>query len=157
MNRADFLRKYPNRMSLEQFEQAAREEKAIDWDGAYGEQCVDLARFYFYCVLGIQQPGGVNGAQDFFYNYPKDKVLQDNFDRIENTLDFVPKRGDVAIWKGNVNNPFGHIAIVLGPSTVKTMTVLEQNYVKHTVTRREDGYNYFLGVLRPKAILDEVR
>ena len=142
MNRSEFLKKYPNRMSLEQFERAALEEKAIDWDGVYGEQCTDLSRFYFHCVLGIPQPGGVTGAQDFYYNYPRDKVLRENFERIDNTMEFVPEPGDIAIWKGNSNNPFGHIAIVVGPSTVKAMTVLEQNYVNvllgKEVTRQLD-------------------
>jgi hypothetical protein len=151
MNRSDFLKKYPGKLTLAEFERAALAEKRIDWDGAYGEQCVDLFRFYCHCVLGMgKQPAGVIGAKDFFLNYKKDPVLIEHFMRIENTPDFVPKPGDVDIWDSTPLNPFGHISIEIGPSTTKTLMSLDQNVIKNTITKQRHGYNNFLGVLRPK-------
>jgi hypothetical protein len=147
MNKNEFLTKYPNKMTLGQFEKAALTEKAIDWDGAFGAQCVDLMRFYAHCVMGIPQPSGVSGAQDFFKNYQKDKVLADHFDKIANTPEFVPEPGDIAFWW---DDKFGHVAVVTGPSDTKVFTTLDQNYVKNTVTKQAHNYKNFLGVLRPK-------
>jgi len=83
--------------------------KWIDFDNAYGAQCVDLVRFYWQNVVGINQPKGVKGAKDFWANYPTDPNLNQNYDRIANTDEFIPKAGDIMIWK---HGEFGHIAVV---------------------------------------------
>lgn len=123
--------------------------KKVDYDGAYGAQCVDLFRQFNKEVLGIVQPKGVNGAKDFWSNYSKDSNLYNNFDKIANTPSFVPQFGDVMVWG---NGTYGHIAICTGKGTVQTFESFDQNYPTgstcHYVTH---NYTGVLGVLRPKA------
>lgn len=99
--------------------------KTIDLDGAYGGQCVDLARFYWKEVCGISQPKGVTGAKDFWTNFETDSNLNQNFTKVLNTPDGVPESGDVMIW-GAKYGPYGHIAIVTEANT-KTFTCFSQN------------------------------
>ena len=131
---ADFFKKYNN--------------KKIDYDKAYGAQCVDLFRQFNKEVLGISQPKGVNGAKDFWSNYSKDANLYNNFSKIANTPSFVPQFGDIAIWG---NGTYGHIAICTGKGDVNKFESFDQNYPTgsacHYVTH---NYSGFLGVLRPK-------
>lgn len=132
---SDFLKKYNN--------------KKIDYDKAYGAQCVDLFRQFNKEVLGISQPRGVNGAKDFWSNYGVDPNLYNNFNKIANTPNFVPQFGDIAIWG---NGTYGHIAICTGKGDVNKFESFDQNYPTgsacHYVTH---NYSGFLGVLRPKA------
>jgi hypothetical protein len=123
----------------------------VDWDGAFGAQCVDLARFYFQEVCGLEkQPVGVVGARDFYLNFEKDPVLTKYFEKIPNTPEFVPKRGDVVLWDGTKGNPYGHIAIFVR-GDVNAFNSFDQNLpagapcgiVHHT-------YSNVLGFLRPK-------
>lgn len=123
--------------------------KFIDYDGYYGNQCTDEFRQFNKEVLGIAQPKGVNGAKDFWANYPNDPNLYNNFDKIANTPSFVPQFGDVAIWG---NGTYGHIAICTGKGDINKFESFDQNYPTgsacHYVTH---NYSGFLGVLRPKA------
>lgn len=124
--------------------------KKIDWDNAYGAQCVDLFRYYIKEVLGINQsPKGVNGAKNFWTNYNTDPVLKNNFGRITNTPTFVPKAGDVAIWG---NGAYGHIAVCNGVGDTHTFESFDQNYPLNSACHIvKHNYTGFLGVLRPKA------
>jgi hypothetical protein len=123
----------------------------LDWDGQFGAQCVDEARFYFREVCGLKtQPAGVVGARDFFLKYDKDPVLIENFEKIPNTPEFVPAPGDVVLWDGTKGNPYGHIAIFVS-GDVRAFNSFDQNLpsgapcgiVHHT-------YNNVLGFLRPR-------
>ena len=130
----DFKRKYNN--------------KGVDYDGYYGNQCVDLFRQFNKEVLGIEQPKGVRGAKNFWTNYKNDKNLYNNFTRIANTPTFVPQKGDVAIW---YYGTYGHIALCTGKGNVDTFEVLEQNKPLNSVCHlQNENYNGFYGVLRPK-------
>ncbi len=130
----EFLNKYNN--------------KHVDYDNAYGGQCVDLFRMYAKEVLEISQPRGVVGAKDFWKNYESDPNLYNNFVRIKNTLSFVPKKGDVAIW---YNGAYGHIAICTGKGDTKFFEVFEQNKPLESVCHiQRENYNGFYGVLRPR-------
>jgi hypothetical protein len=123
--------------------------KCLDWDGAFGAQCVDLARFYFAEVCGLgRQPAGVTGAKDFFLGFDRDPVLKENFVKIPNTPDFIPSLGDVVIWRGTIGNPYGHVAVFVNGG-VLSFDSFEQNFpagapcgiVHHT-------YSNVLGFLR---------
>ncbi|MCI8655244.1 MAG: CHAP domain-containing protein [Clostridia bacterium] len=123
----------------------------IDFDGAYGAQCVDLFRYYCREVLELPiQPVGVKGAKDFWSNYDKDVVLQDAFDRIANTPEFVPIVGDVAVF---YNETHGHISICTGEnSDTKVFESFDQNYPYGSACKRvSHNYSNFYGALRPKA------
>lgn len=123
--------------------------KYVDVDGKYGGQCVDLFRQYYNEVLGIKENArGVFGAKDFWTNYSNDKVLYSNFDKISNTLKFVPQIGDVMIWK---NGLYGHIAICTGVGNAVTFQSFDQNYPTGSKCKYvTHNYLNVFGVLRPK-------
>ncbi|MCP3681695.1 MAG: CHAP domain-containing protein [bacterium] len=124
--------------------------KEADYDGAYAGQCVDLFRYYNKEVLSIPQPKGVRGAADFWTNYDSDPVLNENFTKIKNTLEFIPEEGDVVIWTRREGGGFGHIAIFLSGDINKFVS-FDQNYPTLSVcTETEHNYTNVYGVLRPK-------
>jgi hypothetical protein len=125
--------------------------KHLDYDGEFGCQCVDEARYYFAEVCGLKdQPAGVVGARDFFLQYEKDPVLKKYFDKIPNTPEFVPDPGDIVIWDKTPGNIYGHIAIFIS-GDVRAFNSFDQNLpakapcgiVHHT-------YSNVLGFLRPR-------
>lgn len=79
----------------------------VDWDGAYGEQCVDLYRRYCAEVLGIPQSPSVKGAVNIATTF-----LVGYFDLIKNTLLNYPKKGDIIIWNEKVADGLGHVSVV---------------------------------------------
>jgi hypothetical protein len=123
----------------------------LDWDGSFGAQCVDLARFYFSEVCGLKkQPAGVVGAKDFYLNFEKDPVLTEYFEKIPNTPKFVPLPGDVAIWDKTPGNSYGHIAIVV-TGNVQSFSSFDQHLPKSAPCRIvHHTYKNVLGFLRPK-------
>lgn len=124
--------------------------KKADWDGFYGGQCVDLFRYYCDEVLGIKQPAGVWGAANFWTNFDTDPVLVNNFTKIENTREFIPKRGDIMVWNFNSGGGYGHISIVL-EATRDRFISLDQNWPTYNkVTETGHYYKNVYGVLRPK-------
>lgn len=126
---------------------------AVDFDGVYGSQCVDLFRQYCSDVLGVGHTGSVDGAKDLFlkYEFLKYEVAEkDVFFRIpKNKLSLIHS-GDVAIWDSTPNNIYGHVAIIVHDFGNGEMIVFEQNGLKQdgaklSVRTREN----LLGVLRP--------
>jgi hypothetical protein len=123
--------------------------KYIDYDKHYGNQCVDLFRQYCLEVLRIVDPAkGVNGAKDFWSNYSIDKILYNNFEKIPNTLNFIPKLGDVMIWK---NGKYGHISICNGVGNMISFQSFDQNWPVGSCCKFVN-HNYLnvYGVFRPK-------
>ena len=97
--------------------------KEVDFDGAYGAQCVDLFRQYCQEVLEVGHTGAVEGAKDLYLNYEnmgKEKAV---FEKIRSKTG--GQYGDVAIYDATPNNPYGHVAIVLIPRYKDTL-VFEQ-------------------------------
>lgn len=94
--------------------------KGIDYDGHYGFQCQDLYRMYVKEVLGFPQSPSVTGAKDNW-----DKYLPDYYERIPNTPEGVPQKGDIIIWGSNYG-PFGHVAVCT-EATVNTFKCFSQN------------------------------
>lgn len=135
MNFDEFITKYEN--------------KGLDWDGAYSTQCVDLARFYWANVCEIKQPRGVAGAKDFWTNFDSDPNLNQNFTKIENTPEGVPKKGDVMIWGSNYG-PWGHIAVFISGDD-KEFICFSQNDPAGTLSIKKYYANYYgvLGWFRP--------
>lgn len=123
--------------------------KGIDYDGAYGVQCVDLAKHYIKNVLGIT-PQSIGNAIEYYNKRHTSKYLNDNFQWIDNTPEFVPHKGDLAVFKSKSGN--GHISVCTGVGTTKYFYSYDQNYPKalhEPMTKIKHSYNSFLGVLRP--------
>ena len=83
----------------------------IDFDNMYGTQCVDLARFYWQKVCGLNRPQQPNttpsgGAKDLINNVVGNALCV-------RAKDESPQPGDVAIWGASKTNPWGHVAIVM--------------------------------------------
>lgn len=89
-------------MTYDEFKKK-RTGKYCDFDGAYGNQCWDLAQFYFTEVLGLSSSilSGC-GLVSNMLKEPKQSVLLKYFDEVKKA-DI--QKGDVVIWN------YGHIAI----------------------------------------------
>lgn len=79
--------------------------KGIDYDGAYGYQCVDLARQYMKDVHGVlgTQLVGDTAYKCFLNGHP-------DYEQIENKIGNEPEQGDIIFWNTSVG-PSGHVAV----------------------------------------------
>jgi lactoylglutathione lyase len=77
--------------------------KGCDYDNYDGFQCLDLAHQYAVEVNGVDIPAAP-GAKDV---WTKDTP---GYDKIANTPDGIPQKGDIIIWGVGVG-AYGHIAI----------------------------------------------
>lgn len=118
----------------------------VDYDGHWGNQCVDLYRMYVDNVLGYPQSPGVIGAADIWTTY-----LPAFYERIPNTPTGVPLAGDIVIWS-RAYGPFGHVAIFHIGNVTKFIS-LDQNQPLGTVTHlQHHNYKSVLGWLHPKGL-----
>ena len=127
--------------------------RGIDWDGVYGVQCVDLVNHYIYNVLGIR-PVMIGNAIEFYRKRNSSTFLKNNFTWISNTPSFVPKKGDIGVFK--TKSGFGHVCVANGVGTTSYFYSYDQNYPlsRHEpMTKIRHTYPNFLGVLRPKKAL----
>jgi hypothetical protein len=126
--------------------------KGVDYDGVAGVQCVDLAKLYLHDVFGIN-PGAWGDAHCYYDNFNNIPALKNNFIRIANTADFVPKQGDIVVWSSSLSKGgWGHIAIATGEGDTTYFYSYDQNWTgKHDkCTKVRHTYKCLLGVLRAK-------
>lgn len=123
---------------------AKYKNKYVDFDGAYGAQCVDLFNFYNRDVVGVGFIS-VNSAYQLYSAAPASK-----YDKLPGSAS--PRKGDVAIWASN--KPYslghGHVAIVLSAPSSSTLSVLEQNVQGSATVVRTESRAYLIGYLRPR-------
>ena len=123
---------------------------AVDYDGAAGKQCVDLATAYFNEVFGSGIKNFWYDAHHFWDLFDKNTWLKANFTKVKNTPSFVPKKGDVAIWSGTLNGGWGHIAICTGEGNTSYFYSYDQNWSGKACTKVKHTYDHIAGFLRPK-------
>ena len=99
--------------------------KKVDFDGAYGAQCVDLFRQYCRDVLDVPHTGAVDGAKDLYEKYADLPVEKKYFTRL--TKKAVPEYGYVAVWGATPTNKYGHVALVICRLSATSLLVFEQN------------------------------
>ena len=99
--------------------------KSIDYDGAYGVQCVDLIKQYADSVFGVKGGSWGNG-EDYWNNTAS--ALKKITTKIKNTASFVPQKGDIMVWNGNVGGGAGHVAICTGEGTTSYFYSYDQNW-----------------------------
>ena len=125
--------------------------KKVDFDKAFGAQCVDLFRQYCQDVVGCPHTGSVEpeGAKGLWFQYSQNDEKK-YFDRFS---PWFIQSGDVAIWDATVKNKYGHVAIVLlADTTTKQLLVLEQDgFAQDGCKLAVRGYENLIGVLRKKA------
>ena len=128
---------------------AAYNGKATDYDGAYGAQCVDLIKVYLDKIFGIK-PGSWGNAKYYWINFSKHSELTKNFTKIKNTASFVPQKGDIMVWDGDVGNGCGHVAICTGEGDTHNFYSYDQNWNGKEMHKVKHNYDNVYGVLRPK-------
>jgi hypothetical protein len=132
-------------MSFQEFLQKYN-GKYIDFDGAYGAQCMDLLHQYVVEVLGLTDHRilAAPAAKDLYNNF--DNIFgKEFFERIPNTPDGVPQAGDIVIWG---YRPYGHVAIFI-EGDVNSFRSMDQNYPSGSPCHIQDhNYNNVLGWLR---------
>lgn len=118
----------------------------VDFDGAYGAQCVDLFRQYCKDVLELPHTGAVEGAKDLFEKYDNLPLEKKYFYRRNRLLEASP--GDIAVWGATKTNPYGHVAIVV-QNDYYNLVVFEQNGFTQEGAKLEiRDKNNLLGYLR---------
>lgn len=84
----------------------------VNFDGAYGNQCVDLMNQYLHDVFGIQNPISIFPGGTAYQIY--ENANNANFQKVANTPTGVPTAGDIIFWNTTIGSA-GHVAIfVLG-------------------------------------------
>lgn len=136
-------------MTLDEFVKSYNGQ-AIDYDNSYDVQCVDLIKLYADKVLGLKF-GAFGNAHAYYDNFDNIKTLKDNFIKIANTPQFIPQKGDIAVWNTNIGNGCGHIAIATGKGTTSKFNSYDMNWNGKAMKKIEHTYQNFSGVLRPKA------
>lgn len=124
-------------------------DKKCDIDNIADVQCVDLVVAYMYDVFNSGIKNFWFDAHHFYNNFYSNKWLIENFTRIANTPEFVPRKGDICVWGGG---KYGHIAIATGEGNTTYFYSYDQNWTGNNdpCTKIKHNYNNFLGVLRPK-------
>ena len=124
------------------------DQKGVDFDNYYGFQCMDLYRQFVKECFGFPQSPSVSGAVKVWDTY-----LPEYFNRILNTIDAIPQKGDIIIWSTGVG-PYGHIAICKD-GTQTEFTSFDQNWPVGSLCHfQKHNYNNVLGWLRVKQIED---
>lgn len=125
--------------------------RGVDYDGAYGVQCVDLIKAYLKEVFNIT-PGAWGNAHAYYDNFYSIPGLYKNFTRITNTKSFVPQKGDIGVWHKGNGFAVGHVAICDGVGDTSYFYSYDQNWTGNhdKCTRIKHNYYMFAGVLRPK-------
>lgn len=116
--------------------------RAIDWDRAYGVQCVDLVNQYAVDRGLPRFTGGA--AADMFGQSPQ------AYTWVSNTPDGVPPEGAIVVWNRGVG-PWGHIAIARKGSTKSVLKTVDQNWNgRPNATAVDHNYNHVIGWGIPK-------
>lgn len=122
--------------------------KAIDVDGAYGAQCVDL--FKQVCYLAGMKPfalGGTGYAEEIAKRF-KPLGLDKYFDLV--SLANI-KYGDWVIWqKGSKDCPVSHVAMFVGKDGNNRIIALGQNQGKPQANEISLSTHGIIGILRLK-------
>lgn len=128
---------------------AERIGKGLDWDKYASIQCFDLANDYSVNLIGGKAFVGMSAYEIYtnFANQPSKEL----YERIPNTPEFVPIKGDIMVW-GQSLGKHGHVAICNGEGDTTWFNSYDQNWTGNNdpVTLIKHNYNHVLGVLRPK-------
>ena len=112
--------------------------KALDYDGAYGAQCVDLIKYY-YDYLGCASYARGNGS-DYATN-----ALPSGWTRLKGAQ---PRLGDILVYTGGYNN-YGHVAIYESDYVSYHQNFNGKQYVVRATCKYNALNNPYWGVIRP--------
>jgi len=132
-------------MTLNEYKAYALAKKQIEYHSfnpLAKYQCVDLANDYITKVWELEAIIGTD-AKDF------PERLKPGMEYVENTPDYLPKPGEVAVWDGDVGKGAGHISVVLEKGSQLKFKSLDQNWSKPLyVTEETHSYNNVRGFIR---------
>lgn len=94
--------------------------KYVDYDGAYGAQCVDLYDYYTSGFVG-GKVNMVGTADQIFHNFDSGAYNRYSASQTPGRM------GDVAVFAKMGATPGGHVAIVVGDNGNGTLRVLQAN------------------------------
>lgn len=123
-------------------------------DGIYGYQCSDFATSYLNWLISgntaLNSPYTTYNAYQYWnLSYPA------GWQKITNYDTFVPQPGDLLVFNGTANNPYGHVAVAIEGCTQTVAKVVEQDGSKNWQGAHYNSYGYFtsyisfVGVIRP--------
>ena len=113
--------------------------KSLEGQPVGSGECVALIKAY-YSYLGQTSPGG-NGV-DYSWNQ-----LPAGWQRLQNAQ---PQKGDILVYSGNGENPYGHVAIYESDYSTWHQNFASQRKVVHVTNIRYNGFtNPYWGVIRP--------
>ena len=132
-------------MKFNEFINHVKNIGGVDTDGYYGKQCMDLYNYYCKHVLELNGNTGASRAKLILNN----NYVMENVERINNYPEFVPHKGDIAVWTGG---EYGHVAVCLGEGDVNSFKTLDQNWKAQQLTEEWHDYLYLAPIvfLRPK-------
>lgn len=118
--------------------------KGIDFDGAYGDQCVDLMNQYLVDVLGITNPIQVLGGATAYQIYQNSN--DSRFTKIDNTPTGIPQAGDIVFWNTTVGAA-GHVDVFIS-GDANNFIGFDQNWPVGSLCHQQDhNYNGVAGWL----------
>lgn len=98
--------------------------KSVDYDKAFGAQCVDLVRDYADKSMG-RKIGTFSGSAINGWNTGS-PFVGTQWRRVRYKKGLLPNSGDIVFFAPTRVNKFGHVAIV-SSADLSSVTVLEQN------------------------------
>ena len=113
--------------------------QALDYDGVYGAQCVDLIKYY-YAYLGCASYAVGNA-----YQYASN-TLPSGWARYQGAQ---PQAGDILVYSGNTSNPYGHVAIYESDYVTYHQNFNGNQYVVKYTGKYTSCDNPYWGVIRP--------
>ena len=126
------------------------------YDATSPFQCFDL--IIAWCdVLGVPRLSNGSsifpfwGASQIYTDYQSMQAKW--FDRVTNTADYIPKKGDILVWRSDYpgTGGAGHTAVATGKGTLSTFEAFTQNNPKYRLSVVSSfPYTYVLGALRYK-------
>lgn len=110
-------------------------------------QCVEFVKRYYYERFNHKMPNTYGHAKEFYK--PTSSTTLFNHERglmqYANGSRNLPKAEDIVIFKGNRDNPYGHIGIIASVSE-KTVEMVQQNVGQFTRNKfqllSKDGHYY---------------
>lgn len=123
--------------------------KAIDYDGAYGVQCVDFFNYYLKNFWGYSNPISMYPVsyayQIFNYNQPS------GWQKISGNSSF--RTGDIVVWSNAIGHGCGHVGVIYSSDSSGVKVAHENWGAKYVTIISLPSTNNIRGVFRPA--LDE--
>lgn len=125
-------------MSIDEFF-SKYDDKPLDWDGMYGNQCKDVFSYYNSEVVGC--PYYIYGNASDLMNADTDEYYDKIYDN--------PQQGDVVVWGTGVGQ-WGHVAIY-DRTNGSNFVSFDQNYPIGSPCHFQghNNFNNIIGYLRP--------